>query len=127
MSTGLKREILITPFLDKFFFILSDDDSPFDPDEIGFDNPRYQRAIKSEKVTENVSNTHNFSLIGNIQNIESENLTQIRRVELADEDGSAKITTILEAPLCINEIDDLEIQFNQQIISGNSPNRQFQR
>lgn len=126
MSTGLKREILITPFLDKFFFILSDDDSPFNPNETGFDNPRYQRAIKSEKVTENLSNTHKSSLIGNIPNIKFENLSQIRRIELADEDES-KMTTILEAPLCINEIDDLEIQFNQQIISGNSPNRQFQR
>lgn len=127
ISTALEKAMLMTPFLDKFFFILSDDGSPFEPDEIGFDNPRYQRAIKSGKVTENVSNTHKFSLIGNIPNIESENLSQIRRVELADEDRSAKITSILEAPLCINEIDDLEIQFNQQIISGNSPNRQFQR
>lgn len=126
ISTGLEREMLIIPFLDKAFFILSDDVSPFYPDETGFDNPRYKRAIKSEKVTENLSNTHKFSLIGNVPNIKTENISQICRIELADEDGS-KIIAILEMPLCINEIDDLEIQINQQIICGNPPNRQFQR
>ncbi|MFI3190316.1 hypothetical protein BCS42_06270 [Crenothrix sp. D3] len=125
MSTGLERQVLIAPYLDKGFFILSDDDSPFEPDEIGFDNPRYKSAIKSEKITENSTYTHKFSLIGNIPNIKSEDISQIRRVELSDENGVAKCTMILEVPIWINEVDNLEIQFNFQTISSSSPKKQY--
>jgi hypothetical protein len=105
MSTGLEKA-LMAPLLKNSFFILSDDDSPFDPDEKGFDNPRYKHVIKSEKVTENASNTHKFALIGNIRNIESGGLSQIRRIEL-------------------NEIDVMEIQINHQLISAKSVKKQF--
>jgi len=123
MSTGLEKALMAL-LLKNSFFILSDDDSPFDPDEKGFDNPRYKHVIKSDKVTENASNTHKFSLIGEIRNIESGGLYQIRRIELVDEHESF-CTTILEAPFDINEIDVIEIQTNHRLISAKSAKRQF--
>ncbi|WP_411728288.1 hypothetical protein [Methyloglobulus sp.] len=124
MSTGSQKSMFISSYVNDSFFILSDDDSPFDQHEEGFDHPRYKNVIKSGTVTENPSITHEFSLIGKIKNIKTGGLTKIRCVELANEKTSL-CTGILEVPLFIDGFDFIEIQLNQKMISAKSAKQKF--
>lgn len=110
--------------VDNTWFVLSDDDSPFDWNEEGFDNPRYKNVIKSEKVAETTSSTHDFSLLGKVGSAEFKNLSHICRIELVDENKSL-ITGVLGEPLFLDGIDFLEIQLNHQVIYTNSAKKKF--
>jgi hypothetical protein len=123
MSTGLEKQ-LMEPLLKGTSVVLSDDASPFDPDEKGFSNSRYQRAIRSHDINENASPHHKFSLICHITIPETSAISQISRVELVSNSESL-ITSLLDKPVFLDSIDEIEVQMNFNKMSARAPKKLF--
>lgn len=124
MSTGLER-VMMLPLIDKTYFILSNDDSQFLPDEQGFTHPRYEKSIKSKHVMEyKPVKFHKFSILGTIEIDEIKKISSFCRIELVTEIMSL-VTVILETPIYIEGIDNMECHLNFSQRSVSSPKREF--
>ena len=123
MSTGLEKK-LMEPLLEGTSIVLSDDASTFDPDEKGFANSRYQRALSSHNINENASPHHKFSLICHITIPETPAIPQISRVELVSNSESL-ITSLLEKPVFLDGLDEIEVQMNFKKQSARAPKNIF--
>lgn len=124
MSTGVERAMML-PLIDKTYFILSNDNSQFLPDEQGFTHPRYEESIKSTNVIEyKPVKFHKFSILGTIEFDEIKKISSFCRIELANELMSLA-TAILETPIYIEDIDNMECHLNFSQHSISSPKREF--
>jgi hypothetical protein len=124
MSHSLKESTINSVFSDACF-ILSDDDSPFDPKVNDLSHPRYERAVRIDtSISPNTARNNLPVLVGTAGIEDVDETDVVRRIEVIN-DTNPLAGHVLPAPLSLAELDVIQCQLNSRHLNATAPKQVF--